>query len=395
MTSSQAIWLVALREIRERGRGRAYLLSTLLLIAMLGLAIALPKLISTGTTTYRYGVVGTPPLGLRSALRSAAEPHEADVTVRVYPSRSRANTALEDGQVDALLSPVQHEIRFHRDVDEQMVAVARQALTALALPQRLRHLGLSPATFALLVAAPTLHAKSTHPGAGVSDRTARLVAMGGASLMLIAISLYGSWVMAGVAQEKSNRIAELLVAAIRPYQLLAGKVLGIGALGLAQVLIVASVVAVTTAVGLTDLPSSFVPAAALVVPWFILGFALYAVAFGVAGAVVIRQEDVATVATPVTVVMTASFLLAYASLQSTPDGIASQIATVFPTTAPFMVPARSATSGVPMWQHLTALALAVATLYGLVRLGGRLYAAALLHSGSSTNFGALWRLARR
>ena len=65
--------------------------------------------------------------------------------------------------------------------------------------------------------------------------------------------------MAGVAQEKTGRVAELLVAAIAPRHLLAGKVLGIGALGLAQVALVASVVAAATAIGFTDLPSSFVP----------------------------------------------------------------------------------------------------------------------------------------
>ena len=121
--------------------------------------------------------------------------------------------------------------------------------------------------------------------------------------------------------------------------------------------LVASVLAAATAIGLTDLPSSFVPGAALVVPWFVLGFALYAVGFGVAGALVTRQEDVSTVSIPVTGVMTVSFFLAYGALQSAPDGILAQVVTVFPTTAPFMLPARSAMAGVPAWQDVLALTL--------------------------------------
>jgi ABC-2 type transport system permease protein len=264
-------------------------------------------------------------------------------------------TALDHDRVDALLSATRTRLVSRRHVDHE------------------------------------LHVHSLQPNAGVSDRTARLVALGGASLMLLAISIYGSWVMAGVAQEKTGRVAELLVAAIAPRHLLAGKVIGIGTLGLAQVALVATVVAAATAIGVTDLPSSFVPAAALVVPWFVLGFALYAVGFGVAGALVTRQEDVSTVSIPVTGVMTVSFFLAYGSLQSAPDGLLAQIVTVFPTTAPFMLPARSAMVGVPVWQHALALALTLAAIYGLVRLGGRLYTAALLHTSPFAGLAAAWR----
>jgi ABC-2 type transport system permease protein len=347
--------LVALREVRERLHTRAYLTSTGILILLLGIGLALPKVISVPSTTYRFGLVGWSPAGLTTALRRAAAAHDAHVVVHRYQARQVALTALDHDRVDALLYATRTRLVSRRHVDHE------------------------------------LHVHSLQPNAGVSDRTARLVALGGASLMLLAISIYGSWVMAGVAQEKTGRVAELLVAAIAPRHLLAGKVIGIGTLGLAQVALVATVVAAATAIGVTDLPSSFVPAAALVVPWFVLGFALYAVGFGVAGALVTRQEDVSTVSIPVTGVMTVSFFLAYGSLQSAPDGLLAQIVTVFPTTAPFMLPARSAMVGVPVWQHALALALTLAAIYGLVRLGGRLYTAALLHTSPFAGLAAAWR----
>ena len=391
MNAAAAIRLVALREVRERLRTRAYLISTGILILLLGIGMALPKVISAPTTTYRFGVVGSSPVGLTTALRRAAAPHDAHVVVHHYAARRTAMTALDDDRVDALLEVTQASILFRHQVDRETVAIARQAVGWLELPGRLARAGVTTDEFARLVAPPHMHVRSAQPSGGVSDGTARLVALGGASLMLLAISIYGSWVMAGVAQEKTGRVAELLVAAIAPRHLLAGKVIGIGALGLAQVALVASVVAAATAIGFTDLPSSFVPAAALVVPWFVLGFALYAVGFGVAGALVTRQEDVSTVSIPVTGVMTVSFFLAYGALQSAPDGLLAQVVTVFPTTAPFMLPARSAMAGVPAWQHALALALILATIYGLVRLGGRLYTAALLHTSPVAGLAAAWR----
>ena len=392
MNAAATIRLVATRELRERLRTRAYLISTGVLILLLAVGLALPKIVSAPGTTYRYGVVGTPPAGLEAALKRAAEPRGADVQLRRYMLDRAAHRALETGGVRAVLSPATGRIVFRREVDGDMVAVAGQALAALALPARLDRAGLTPAQFAQLVATPHLQVHTIDRSGGVSERTARLVALGGASLMLLAISMYGSWVMAGVAQEKTGRVAELIVAAIPPRHLLAGKVLGIGLLGLAQVAIVAAVVATATALGATDLPSSFVPAAALVVPWFVLGFALYSVGFAVAGAAVTRQEDVATVSIPVTGVMTASFFIAYGSLQAAPGSVATQLATVFPTTAPFMIPGRSAIEGVPIWQHGLAFATTIAALYLLVRLGGRLYTAALLHTSPLAGLVEAWRL---
>jgi ABC-2 type transport system permease protein len=391
MNAATAIRLVAAREVRERLRTRAYLISTGILLLLLGVGLVLPKVISAPSTTYRFGVVGSSPSGLTTALRRAGAPHDADVVVHHYAGMPTAMRALADERVDALLDATRARILFRHQADREMVAVARQALGWLELPSRLARAGVTADEFARLVAPAHMHVRSLQPSGGVSERTARLVALGGTSLMLLAISIYGSWVMTGVAQEKTGRVAELLVAAIAPRHLLAGKVIGIGALGLAQVALVASVVAAATAIGLTDLPSSFVPGATLVVPWFVLGFALYAVGFGVAGALVTRQEDVSTVSIPVTGVMTVSFFLAYGCLQTTPDGILAQAVTMFPTTAPFMLPARSAMAGVPIWQHALALTMMLATIYGLVRLGGRLYTAALLHTSPFAGIADAWR----
>ena len=103
MNAAAAIRLVALREVRERLRTRAYLISTGILIVLLGIGLALPKVITASSTTYRFGVVGSAPAGLTTALRRAAAPHDAQVVVHRYPARRVAMTALDNDRVDALL----------------------------------------------------------------------------------------------------------------------------------------------------------------------------------------------------------------------------------------------------------------------------------------------------
>ena len=392
MSGVAAIRLVAEREVRERLRSRTYLVSSALVVALLVLGLVLPRLISAPTPTYRFAVVGPPPPGLVPALRQEAAPHDAHVAVRAYPTRAAALAAVRDGTVNALLDPRRATLVFRREVDRELVNHTQQALVWARLPARLAPYGLTPGGLQRLLAPRPVQVRSLEPNGGASKDTTSLVAAGGAALMLMAISLYGNWVLMGVAQEKTGRVVELLMVAIRPRDLLAGKVVGIGALGLLQVVIVAAVTAAFTTLGVTDLPDSFVPGAALEVPWFVLGFVLYAVGFGVAGALVTRQEDVSAAAGPVTGVLVVSFFVAYSALLAAPNGALAQLATVFPTTAPFVVPARSAMVGVPAWQHVLAVVTTVGSIYGLIRLGGRVYAAALLHTSPLAGLAAAWRL---
>src|SRR4029078_13310332 len=113
---------------------------------------------------------------------------------------------------------------------------------------------------------------------------ATLVAYTGSLLLFFSLAVYGQWVLAGVVEEKNNRVVELVLSTVRPRHLLAGKVIGIGLLGLAQLAIVAGLAAGLLAAGVFDAPASLGTSVALVVPWFALGFALYAVAFAAAGA---------------------------------------------------------------------------------------------------------------
>jgi ABC-2 type transport system permease protein len=141
-------------------------------------------------------------------------------------------------------------------------------------------------------------------------------------------------------------------------------------------------------------PTSLGGSVALVVPWFALGYALYAVAYAVAGAVAARSQDANSAGTPVTYTLVAAFFLGYLVITADADGVLAHLLTIFPLTAPLVLPARSALVGVPVWEHALAVTAVLATIYALVVLAGRIYGAGLLRSGPRLDLRTTIRLAR-
>ena len=124
---------------------------------------------------------------------------------------------------------------------------------------------------------------------------------------------YGYWVASGVVEEKASRVVEILLSTIRPRELLAGKVIGLGLLGLGQLLLVAAIgLLVAAATGAVDVDADLLTAVGLSLLWFVLGYAFFACAFACAGALVPRLEELQASATPLTLVIMVSLFLAFA-----------------------------------------------------------------------------------
>jgi ABC-2 type transport system permease protein len=171
-------------------------------------------------------------------------------------------------------------------------------------------------------------------------------------------------------------------------------VIGIGLLGLAQLALVAGLAASLLAAGVFHAPAALGGSLALVIPWFTLGFALYAVAYATVGALASRQQNADTAGQPVTYTLLAAYFAGYLALSVDANSALAHLFTVFPLTAPLVLPARSALVGVPLWEHALAVSLVLATIYALVRLAGRIYGAGLLRSGPRLDLRAAIRLAR-
>ena len=380
MNGQRAITLVARREIRERLRGRAFLISTVLMLALVGGSVALGQMFNP-EKTYKVAVTAPVPQGLASALQRAAKPFDnAKVRLRVVASPAAGRQALDAKEVDALLLLGADRLVFRTNVDPKAASVADAAVRALR-----NH----------LPPAPELSTATLHPQEKKTTDAATLVAYAGSLLLFFSLAIYGQWVLAGVVEEKNSRVVELVLSTVRPRHLLAGKVIGIGLLGLAQLALVAGLAATLLAAGVFDAPASLGGSLALVIPWFVLGFALYAVAYATAGALASRQQNAETAGQPVTYTIIAAYFAGYVALSMNTDGLLANVLTIFPLTAPLVLPARSALVGVPLWEHVLAIVLVLGMIYALVRLAGRIYGHGLLHGGSRLDPRIAWRLARQ
>ena len=380
MNGRRVITLVARREIHERIRSKAFLISTAIMLLLVGGSTALSGALSN-KPTYHVAVTAPAPPGLAAALQRAAKPFDdSKVKLRVVASPAAGRRALDAEQVDALLLLSQDRIVFRTNIDAKAAAIADTAVRSLRnhLPPR-----------------PELTAASLHPPEKKSTDAEALVAYVGSLLLLMALAVYGQWVVTGVVEEKSNRVVEIILSTVRPRHLLAGKVIGIGLLGLAQLTLVAGLAAILLAAGVFDAPAGLGASVALVIPWFALGFALYAVAYAAAGALASRQQDASTAGQPVTYAILAAYFAGYVAVSTDMNGLAANLLTIFPLTAPFVLPARSALVGVPLWEHVLAVVLVLASIYALVRFAGRVYEHGLLRSGPRLDLRTAWRLSRQ
>jgi ABC-2 type transport system permease protein len=380
MSSRRAIMLVARREIRERLRSKVFLVSTLLMLLIVGGSTALQGALSK-EPTYRVAVTAPAPAGLASALQRAARPFDdAKVRLRVVTSPAVGRRVLESEQVDALLLLSEDRIVFRTNVDAKAAAIADSAVRALRNQ---------------LPPAPELTTATLHRPDTKTTDAQTLVAYVGSLLLLTSLAIYGQWVVSGVVEERSNRVVEIILSTVRPRHMLAGKVIGIGLLGLSQLGLVAGLAAALLVAGVFEAPAGLGGSVALVIPWFALGFALYAVAYAAAGALASRQQNADTAGQPVTYTLLAVYFAGYVALASDVDGPLANVLTIFPLTAPLVLPARSALVGVPLWEHVVAVVLVLATIDALVRFAGRIYGQGLLRSGPRLGVRAAWRLTHR
>jgi ABC-2 type transport system permease protein len=274
--------------------------------------------------------------------------------------------------------------------DEQLKAVVTGAIQLAAVRERAAAAGIDPGALAALLApAPVTSVQlGSVPGRSTGDETAVLVMT---VVLFFGISVFGQMVLTGVLEEKASRVVEVLLARIPPRALLAGKIAGIGLLGLAQIGVtaLAALIAVA-AVHSVDVPAVRGSVLAWVLVWFVLGYALYATVYGALGSLGSRVEDAQSVAGPVMVVMAIAYFASFVVIGQ-PDSAAARALSYFPLTAPMAMPGRIAMGATAWWEPVAAAALTLAAIAGLVQLAGRVYTSAILHSGPALSLRDVWR----
>lgn len=417
---------IARREYEQRVRSRAFVVVTAVL-AVIGLGLALlpvavralggdkPVAVAVFATDAKLASDST--ASLVRLLEAMKAEGEAGYKVTVATDEDAARTRVDEGDLDGLLtisrgrdSELAFDILTTDSENSRWVLTIRSATAQLNIGDRLVRAGIEPADVGQIFAPTPFQVTPLDPEASnVSDDFGPRYILAYALVILtfMAVVTYGNWVAASVVEEKSSRVMELLVTAATPRQLLAGKVLGSGAAGLTQYL----VVVVTSIAGLllqgqlsrallgSDAPNdgtlqALTPLVLGVFGlFFIGGFALYATMYAALGSTASRQEDVQTVTGPMILVGLAGYLGSFAAL-NTIDASWVQIASFVPFFSPYLIPARLILGHLAFWEVLLALSLLIGAILVVQAIAARIYSAGILLYGQRVGLRSVWRAVR-
>ncbi len=386
---TRRVWLVARREWNVRARSRAFQISTVISILVVVALIVVPQMYGGGSSTRTVGLVGQSATQLPEILRAAGDPLDLSVKSRTYADEAAGLAALRSGDASVLLVD-QGQLVWKAQTDDRLQAVVTSALQEVEQQQAVGELGLTPEQAQRLLGPPDLSSRSLEPV--TKEHNARVaLATIGVILLFMAIVFYGGFLLVGIIEEKSSRVVEVLLSRLRPTELMAGKILGIGLVGLAQLAAVGASALVALALSdNTQIPKTAPSTIAWVVFWFVLGFGFYSVLYATAGSLVSRQEDAQSIQFPITAVLFVGYFWALGTAQS-PDSVAAVLGSLFPPTAPLLMTVRLANGPVPWWQIVLSVALLLGAIYGMVQLAGRIYAGAVLRIGQRVRLREAWR----
>jgi len=389
MTLRRATMLVMRREFGERIRTRAMQISTLvtvLIVAAIGLAAGLIG--DDGPQDYTVGAQGAEAVRIAEAARASGAAFDARIEVVRFADAARARTAARDGEVDAAIvgEDIVSQDSLQIELEGALQAAARQVRAA----QTLRQEGVAPAAAQRALAPPALHVRTL----GGDDEARKGVAFVASLLLYMQLIIFGMAVASGIVEEKSSRVVEILLAAIPARALFAGKILGIGLLGLGQLALVAIVGLLSASLsGAIELDTTHAGVLAVVLVWFVLGYLLFAAIYAVAGVIVSRQEDMQSSSMPVTMILVACYLFAFPALEN-PDSSMAVITSIVPFSAPIVMPVLVVVGEASAVEIAASLGLLVVSIALLIPLGARIYEGAVLRMGKPLKMREALRAAR-
>jgi ABC-2 type transport system permease protein len=382
--------LVARRDFWVRIRERSFLVSTLINLAVISILVVLRAVSGGGSgPDYTVGVVGASP----AAEKLAATPDVGGVHVDIRPfvDATAAEVALRAGDVDAVIEGGQ-VVGFHT-VPTPLATALEAAAVSVNLDRTLSGLGATKQQIDELRNTAPLPIAVLDPGDPHRDQNGA-IAFIGVLLLYGQLFGYGVWVASGVIEEKASRVVEILLSTIRARQLMTGKIVGIGALGLAQLAFIATfAIGLALSLGAIDLPGSAIGAALLVLGFFVLGFAFYASLFAVAGSLVSRMEELQNAIVPINLVILVSFFISIGALQD-PDALLVRVASLLPTSSALAMPVRIVLGSATPGEVALSVGASVVSVFALVPLAGRLYAGAVLRTGARVKIRDAWRAGR-
>lgn len=429
--SLHKIWLILRSEFWRRVRSKAFILATLLVpfgVVLLFAAPALFGYLAEQTDERTIAVIDetghladslAAASGERITFRPVdAPPDSMRAAVRAgrYDGYLQLPASLMEGTGEATYYSVEGGgLSLRSELDTQVNRVVRR--------YRLETAGASKDVLSIVGSDIELSTrKLSEDGGTTADSSLAYTAIGYVMAFAIyfAVFFYGQYVMQGVIEEKSSRVVEVIVSSVRPFELLMGKVLGIGAMGLVQMitwaaLAMGGMAAIGPILALFFAPSdvgatagaspeAMREAAGIAIPtipvdliiWFILffvgGFLLYASLFAAVGSAVEQQQDAQNLLLPVMTPLVLPILFLVFIIES-PNATVSVVMSIIPLFSPILMVLRIAITAVPLWEIATAFVLLVGSFVGMIWIAGRIYRVGILSYGKTPSLREIARWA--
>jgi len=222
-------------------------------------------------------------------------------------------------------------------------------------------------------------------------------------MIYITLAIYGQVIMGAVVEEKETRIAEILFSSARPYELMLGKLVGVGLAGLTQLAIwvisIAGLIAFLAVQSdmstlFSGLPHITTLMVAYFLLYFLLGYFAYASIFALIGSVVTTVQEGGQFAFPPVMVMLIGFYFSFAVIRD-PNSSLSFWVSVSPFFAPMTMPVRILAETPPFWQIALSVGVNVFTIAALVWLASRVYRVGMLMYGKRATLPEIWKWIRQ
>jgi ABC-2 type transport system permease protein len=405
------VWIIIKREYLTRVRSKTFLLTTIALPLVSAGLLAFSVFVATRQVTHplRIAIVdqagGLGPAVVRNLdekLPSGKAMFDVLETIESPPRGAEAHLRqeVESGRLDGYLIVPKGVVdgkqvaEFHARNTGLLTLASplSRAVSDAVIARRLQTRGLKVDDVQRVVRSVGVKMiKVTQSGEVVERGQTFLTAIVVGMLLYITLIAYGVTTMRSVIEEKSTRIIELLIASVRPFHLMTGKILGVAGVALTQYLIWAMAGAVLAAYGGAmagfvrpgaSLPPLHLSAAlvAYAVLFFLAGYLLYASVYAAIGAMVSSEQDAQQIQLPVTLVIVVSFLLFNVILRN-PNSRTAVTLSMIPFLSPILMVLRIAVETPPFWQIAVSLGLSLAATLEVVLVSARIYRVGVLMYG--------------
>jgi ABC-2 type transport system permease protein len=404
------VWLIAKREYLERVRTKAFLISTLLIPLLMGGGIIFSTISTKKSKTSAHITIVSPDqqlaLDLQKELETGKHSHMAVDIISPGNSETRKtlDDMLEDKQIDGYLyitpaaDPGQKPSFAYTPRSAADIATSETINTALRnvlLRERLTHQGMVSGDVDSLM--QPVEVDTTQAGKKTDTTSSYVAAFVLFFLMYMGILLYGMNVARSIIEEKTSRVFEVLLATIRPEEMMAGKVIGVGSVGLTQILIWLLTAVILTGTSLisafsgnaTHVTLSAMQIVSFVV-YFLLGYLLYSAMAAALGAMVNSEQELQQL-NMILVMPLAGCMFAIGPVITNPNGPFARVLSLIPFCSPLVMYLRISLGSPARWEIALSILLMLATIYAVLWVASRIYRVGILMYGKRPNLPEIMR----